>query len=311
MTVTVNRTADLPSLLINGILSISPLAKLMKHQARQLIINRAEKMGISWRKEAQALSSRNWDEEMAQVKNPNVTYPDYYVKSFHAYDEGNLGWVPATEVEVASLSVHAKLWPDGVQLEGDNRLRQSYLDILKAEISSPPSKILDFGCGAGMSTFRLQSLYPKAQITGLDLSPYFLSVALYRSQQREASAGQTNSITWLNAAMENTGLPDSSFDLVSTFLVYHELPQSAIKDTLREAKRLLRPGGHFTMMDMNPKSEIYSRMSPYIMTLLKSTEPWLDEYFSLDLEQTLTEAGFTNIKTIKNSPRHRTVMAQA
>jgi hypothetical protein len=63
-------------------------------------------------------------------------------------------------------------------------------------------------------------------------------------------------------------------------------------------------------MDMNPKSEIYAKMPPYILTLLKSTEPYLDEYFALDLEKELVEAGFQPPTIVCNSPRHRTVVAQ-
>ncbi|MFZ4639508.1 MAG: hypothetical protein ACOYMP_03755 [Nodosilinea sp.] len=33
------------------------------------------------------------------MQNPHLTYPAYYTTSFYAYDEGNLGWQPAMEVE--------------------------------------------------------------------------------------------------------------------------------------------------------------------------------------------------------------------
>ncbi len=69
----------------------------------------------------------------------------------------------------------------------------------------------------------MQAIYPHAKITGLDLSPYFLAVANYRAQQRQAK------INWLHAQAESTGLPDASFDLVSIFLMCHELPQSATR----------------------------------------------------------------------------------
>jgi hypothetical protein len=64
-------------------------------------------------------------------------------------------------------------------------------------------------------------------------------------------------------------------------------------------------------MDMNPKSEVYAKMPPYILTLLKSTEPYLDEYFALDMEQALVDAGFEAPTITCNSPRHRTVIAKA
>ncbi len=63
-------------------------------------------------------------------------------------------------------------------------------------------------------------------------------------------------------------------------------------------------------MDMNPGSEVFAKMPPYILTLLKSTEPYLDEYFSLDLEEALVDAGFEKPTIAQNSPRHRTVIAK-
>ena len=82
-------------------------------------------------------------------------------------------------------------------------------------------------------------------------------------------------------------------------------------EIFREARRLLRPGGHLAIMDMNPQSEIYAKMPPYILTLLKSTEPYLDEYFGLDIEQALLDSGFAKPTITCNTPRHRTVVAEA
>ncbi|MBD2627096.1 class I SAM-dependent methyltransferase [Trichormus variabilis] len=303
MAAAVTTTLDLPSRFVNGMLSIKPLANLAKHQARQMMIKRAEKIGVFWTKEVEKLRSRDWATDLAQVQNSQLTYPDYYVTSFHAYETGNLSWQAAFEVESAAHAVHAKIWQD-TEAQGDEKLRQSYHNIVASSISQPPKDILDLGCSVGMSTFALQAVYPQAKITGLDLSPYFLAVANYRAEQRQAK------INWVHGAAESTGLPDQSFDLVSIFLMCHELPQSATRKIFAEARRVLRPGGHLAIMDMNPKSEIYKKMPTYILTLLKSTEPYLDEYFSLDIEQALVEAGFQTPNITSNSPRHRTVIAQ-
>jgi len=312
MTATAAKTAPrLASRLVNGVLSIKPLAKLAKNRARNMMIKRAETIGVYWPKEVQALKARGgtaefspeWEADLAQVQNPHLTYPDYYLTSFHAYEEGNMGWEPATEVEVAAHAVHARIWPEA-GAQGDAKLRQSYHDVLKAEILAEPKDILDLGCSVGMSTFALQETYPQAKVTGLELSPYFLAVARYKAQQRQAP------IHWIHAKAEETGLPNASFDLVSACLVFHELPQSAAIAIFREASRVLRPGGHLTIMDMNPKSEIYAKMPPYILTLLKSTEPYLDQYFALDIEKAMVEAGFHPPTITSNSPRHRTIVAQ-
>jgi hypothetical protein len=112
-----------------------------------------------------------------------------------------------------------------------------------------------------LSTFALQAVYPQAKITGLDLSPYFLAVANYRTKQRRLAQ-----INWVHDQAEST--------------------------------------------DMNPKSENYKKMPTYILTLLKSTEPYLDEYFSLDIEQALIGAGLQAPTITSNSPRYRTIIAQ-
>ncbi|WP_353932865.1 class I SAM-dependent methyltransferase [Okeanomitos corallinicola TIOX110] len=303
MTNSIKTPPDLTSRLVNGILSIQPLFNLAKHQARQMMIKRAKKIGVHWHQEVEKLQARNWENDLAKVQNLKITYPEYYVTSFHAYEEGNLSWQAAFEVESAAYAVHAKIWQD-FQAEGDAKLRESYHNILKSSIAQPPQDILDLGCSVGMSSFALQEIYPQAKITGLDLSPYFLAVANYRSQQHQAN------INWVHAQAESTGLADNAYDLVSIFLVCHELPQSATRKIFAEARRVLRPGGHLAIMDMNPKSEIYKTMPTYVFTLLKSTEPYLDEYFTLDIEQALVEAGFQTPTITINSPRHRTVTAQ-
>ncbi|MBI4784210.1 MAG: class I SAM-dependent methyltransferase [Oscillatoriophycideae cyanobacterium NC_groundwater_1537_Pr4_S-0.65um_50_18] len=302
--------------LVNGILSIKPVAALAKHQARSMMIKRAESIGVYWRKEVEVLRSRHgtaefspeWEAALSQVRNPDLVYPDYYLRTFHAYEQGNLSWDAAMEVEVAAHAVHAKIFPDA-GAKGDAMLRQSYHAVLQQTLSTPPQDILDLGCSVGMSTFALQEIYPQAQVTGLDLSPYFLAIAQYRAQ-KPTQKPDPKPIRWLHAAAETTGLPDASFDLVSTHLMFHELPQSASIAILQEARRLLRPGGYLSIMDMNPQSEIYAKMPPYILTLLKSTEPYLDQYFTLDLAQAIVDAGFAPPTITCNSPRHRTVIAQ-
>ena len=304
MTATTSQTQiGIASRLVNGVLAIAPLANFAKNRARNMMIKRAESIGVPWRENVRQLSDRNWSEDLTAVENPDLEYPAYYTTSFHAYDEGNLSWKAAWEVESASRAVHAQIWSKG-DVSGDPMLRQSYSDAIQSKIAIAPNDILDLGCGAGMSTFELQNIYPQARVTGVDLSPYFLAVAKYRGEQNQQN------IKWVHAAAETTGLPDASFDLVSACLMFHELPTTASKEIIQEARRLLRPGGYLGIMDMNPQSEIFLRMPPYILTLLKSTEPYLDRYFTLDIEQTFIEAGFTSPSITVNSPRHRAIIAQ-
>lgn len=309
MTITTAPKIGFASRLVNGILAIAPLFNIAKQRARKMMIERANSMGVDWLQIAADLQKQNLEAELAKVQNPNLKYPDYYLKPFHAYAEGNLGWSPATEVEVAALAVHSRIWNDTQPpIDGDVRLRQSYLDIVKQKILTSPQDILDVGCSVGMSTFSLQSAYPLAKITGLDLSPHFLAIANYNTHTKHPELTET--LQWIHATAEQSGLPDNSFDFVSCFLLFHELPQDATRQILREIRRVLRPNGYFALMDMNPHSDIYLKMPPYILTLLKSTEPYLDQYFAFDLASELVAAGFETPTITANTPRHRTVIAQ-
>lgn len=305
-----NPKIGIVSRLVNGILAIAPIFNIAKQRARKMMIERSESMGVDWLQIAADLQKQDLDGELAKVQNPNLKYPEYYLKPFHAYSEGNLGWMPATEVEVAAYAVHSRIWKDDKPpVEGDARLRQSYLDILQEQMPQPQD-ILDVGCSVGMSTFSLQSAYPNSKITGLDLSPHFLAIANYNTRTKHPELLETQQVQWIHTTAEQTGLPDHSFDCVSCFLIFHELPQEATRQILREIRRVLRPNGYFAMMDMNPYSDIYAKMPPYILTLLKSTEPYLDQYFSLDLAAELVAAGFEAPTITANTPRHRTVIAK-
>lgn len=81
-----------------------------------------------------------------------------------------------------------QVWPKDKDIRpatAQDRLRASYLNVLKAYLSdvsaTDPQRVIDVGCSAGVSTRYLRSAFPKARaVTGIDLSPHFLSVAALR-----------------------------------------------------------------------------------------------------------------------------------
>jgi SAM-dependent methyltransferase len=317
-TMTVASSPTLTVRLANFILGIKPLFNLMKGRARSMMITRAEEMGVMWRSEAANLQALDWQADFKAVNNPSLVYPDYYLKPFHAYDNGNLGWEPATEVELAAYAVHARIW-EPQSVEGDPKLRESFNQVLRSALPEGVASIVDLGCSVGMSTFALQDTFSGSTITGVDLSPYFLAVARHRSRLRQSDKGNGLQIpdrpsdqtppTWVHAAAESTGLAAENYDLVAACLVFHELPREAALAILQEAKRLVKPGGTVAIMDMNPQSEVFGKMPPYVLTLLKSTEPYLDQYFGVDLAKEFEQLGFSQVRSVENSPRHRTVIA--
>lgn len=287
---------------------------VMKPLARRTLINTAEKNGIAWREEAKSLEANAaiYD-AFERIKDASIEYPEYYLKPFHAYAEGNLCWLAATEARSATYSMALRVWPkDRITAEtAQQRLRDSYTNTVRkhrethnaARGDVEPRKILDVGCSVGMSTRYISDAFPMADVVGLDLSPYMLAVASVSDQGVEGSERRT----WVHGKGEETKYPDNTFDVVSLAFVIHECPEKATAALMREAHRILKPGGTFVMTDNNPQSPVIQNLPPALFTLMKSTEPHSNEYYTIDVQQMLQDAGFEHVHQEQTDPRHRTV----
>jgi ubiquinone/menaquinone biosynthesis C-methylase UbiE len=304
---------DWLSKLVNVLINTKPLYALMKRQARQVLIKTAEKNGVAWRDTVTQFQAPEMQAKLTaiaqQLTNPDLDYPSYYNVPFHAYDAGNLCWLAAFEAEPATYAMAMRVWLDeALSWEtAQDRLRSSFLEILGEHGPQyPVQDVLDIGCSVGISTRSVQQFYQQRQgvaprTIGLDLSPYMLSVA----QLRDAA----QAITWQHGKAEATGFADASFDVVTMQFVVHELPQAATREIFREVRRILRPGGCLAIVDNNPQSPVIQKLPPVLFTLMKSTEPWSDEYYTLDLEAALRESGFAQVRMQPSDPRHRTLIA--
>ncbi|KAL8131410.1 uncharacterized protein LOC141711584 isoform X1 [Apium graveolens] len=300
------------SRLVRALISFKPLYSVLKLGARQVLISTAEKKNIPWREMTKEILDSDVYKLMDDIQDTSLIYPDYYLNPFHAYDEGNLSWLAAAEAEAATMSMVRRAIPDASSLDEANQIvRGNWLQAIDQHHTmysggTMIEDILDVGCSVGVSTRYLADKYPSARVTGLDLSPYFLSVAKFKEMN---SSPRKNPISWKHAKGEDTSLPSQSFDIVSISYVMHECPTKAIVNLVKEAFRILRPGGTLAITDNSPKSKILQELSPVLFTLMKSTEPFLDEYYLTDIEATIKEAGFVNVQTILTDPRHRTVTA--
>lgn len=298
------------SQIVNRLIQTKPIYAVMKRQARQVLIKTAEKNGVAWRKTCENLAASGVQERLADVTNSSVTYPDYYQVPFHAYDQGNLCWLAAFEAEPATHAMALRVWKNEPLTweEAQARLRGSFHQVLTDYGPAQVQDVLDLGCSIGLSTLALHRYYQSRQsqpvrTVGLDLSPYMLAVAQQRDPQGEIAA-------WIHARAEATGLPDRSFDLITLQFVLHELPHAPTQAIFQEALRLLRPGGTLAIVDNNPKSPVIQNLPPVLFTLMKSTEPWSDDYYTLDVEATLQQIGFEHVVTVASDPRHRTIVAR-
>ena len=295
---------------IERLIRIGLLRRPLFFQARQLIIRTAERNGIPWRQrraELQAAAAPL----LAQSTAAEVDTPGYYFARFHAYEQGNLCWQAAAEAEQATDAMALRVWPDE-NLSPDQaqtRLRDAIHAAVEPLLSGPLHQVLDLGCSVGVSTQALAAwLRQRAdrqgeappRVMGLDLSPEMLAVARVRDRNGAVTE-------WRHGAAEHTGLPNGSVDLISVQFVCHELPQAATRDVLAEAFRVLRPGGALVMVDQDPASSVLQRLPAPVATLLKSTEPYIEQYFALDMEAALRDAGFHALQVSACDPRHRVI----
>lgn len=295
------------------------LWKFISSKAKESIVERGKSIGVDFEGNVAELQSNIEVLESFYrgfVEGRVEEWPDYYLKAFHAYDDGNLSWEAAMEVESAALAVHAPIYTGTnaiLRRDGDDTLRQTYherlLDALNERSFIKPKTILDIGCSTGLSTVKLAETFPDADIVGVDLSPYMLAVASYQ-QEKTLDDGAARRIEYAYGSGGNLApLLSGSIDLASMCLVSHELPESAATDIYREVFAVLKSGGVISVMDIDPESEFFLkfRRNRIAFSGFKSTEPHLESYIAMDLLGKMKEAGFRDITVAANSPRHRTI----
>jgi ubiquinone/menaquinone biosynthesis C-methylase UbiE len=315
---------------VNAVMK-SPLYFPIVNKARETMVTTAESAGIDWSGKYQLLREKldaaQIQDSITDIMNENegVEWPDYYRQKFHGYGEGNLCLDSAIEQEIAGKAVGARNFPEA-GAKGEEVLRESYdREIVRLQGSQLLEKqkiVVDFGSGTGTSTRRLAKLFKNAeQVKGIDLSPYMVAVGRFLMADGNLKEGEwvedlgpsDPRVSLTYGDISSTGLPSGSVDVVSICLVLHELPRAASERVLEEAKRILRPGGTLLIMEMDPEAPGYVKLrsNAMLFSVLRSTEPFLDEYFDFapSLPSYLDSLGFGSVKISAATGRHFAIAA--
>ncbi len=151
---------------------------------------------------------------------------------------------------------------------------------------NPGETVLDLGSGGGIDVLlSAKRVGPSGKAYGLDMTDEMLALA--RENQRKAGI---ENVEFLKGEIENIPLPDNSVDVVISNCVIN---LSADKDkVLREAFRVLKPGGRFAVSDVVVRGDVPEQVR-------RSMEMWVGciagalhdhEYISK-----LAKAGFDDI----------------
>ena len=156
-------------------------------------------------------------------------------------------------------------------------------------------RILDMGCGVGQFTVELQARFPEAEVWGIDVGGPMVRY----SHLRAARLG--NGAHFAQRLAEDSGFPDDHFDIVTSYIMHHEMPADATRGAIDEARRVTRPGGVYYPIDFHtggptsPARAMFSRWWDHRW----NNEVWSLEYHALDFSGEIAKRGFTPVRDAK------------
>ncbi|MBI2159375.1 MAG: class I SAM-dependent methyltransferase [Candidatus Rokubacteria bacterium] len=160
--------------------------------------------------------------------------------------------------------------------------------IAQAEIR-PGQHVLDLGCGTGTLTILLKQAHPGADVRGLDADP----VALELARRKAVESGVE---LRLDRGMSSV-LPyaEHAFDRVVSSLLFHHLTRADKEATLREVRRVLRPGGELHVADFGRARNPVMRVAFLLVQMLDGFEITSDNVRGA-LPGLFARAGFEDVR---------------
>src|SRR5579885_2077842 len=163
-------------------------------------------------------------------------------------------------------------------------------------------RVLDVACGPGGWAVTVAFAYPQMQVTGIDISRTIIQYAQVQAQVRELE----NVTFRVMDATKPLDFADESFDMINARAMVGFMPNTGWPAFIREAFRLLPPGGILRLTDADdmgftssPAQETLSRLGVLALARVgKTFAPAGGRNAGLTpmLGRFLRQAGFVNIQ---------------
>ncbi|MEK9946469.1 MAG: class I SAM-dependent methyltransferase [Alphaproteobacteria bacterium] len=173
----------------------------------------------------------------------------------------------------------------GLFLEYQGRATIAYIKQRYPDLK--PKRILDMGCTIGGSTLPYANAFPDAEIYAIDVGAPSLRYAHARAEYFGKK------IHFMQQSAEGTNFPDGHFDLVLSHGLLHETATQATKNILKEANRLLAPGG--VTMHADPQFDIGLNLHDQFMhdwDTRYNAEPFWGKLHDMKPKDLMRDAGF-------------------
>jgi len=181
----------------------------------------------------------------------------------------------------------------GGGLLNDSRGRTTVAHLRRFFPDLDPARILDLGCAAGQNTLPLADAFPQARVDAIDIGAPMLRYALVRAR------GLGRAIHFSQRNAEATGFEDQSFDLVVSQILLHETSPHATRNILREAWRLLRPGGVAVHLEVPTRFDRLDVFDQFLKSWEQyyNGEPNTAGVAAADLAGEMKTIGFTEVRS--------------
>lgn len=146
-------------------------------------------------------------------------------------------------------------------------------------------RVLEFGVGTASLSILLKQIHRLPEVIGVDVDPEVLRIA----RQKIEKSGVLMEVEQYDGSV----LPfsDHSFDRVVTCLVLHHLDPEQKRQSLREIRRVLKPGGSLHVADWGKPSNWQMRLAFYMVQVLDGFKTTTENVRGL-LPQIFQETGF-------------------
>ena len=152
---------------------------------------------------------------------------------------------------------------------------------------NPGEVVLDLGSGGGIDVLlSAKRVGPSGKAYGLDMTDEMLALA----NENKRKAGAEN-VEFLRGEIEHIPLPDNAVDVIISNCVINLSADKA--QVLREAFRVLKPGGRFAVSDVVTRGEILPQIRQSVLAWVGCIAGALEEN---DYRSKLAAAGFTQIE---------------
>lgn len=211
---------------------------------------------------------------------PGLELPDWYTEwDIHLQPGG----VWSSDVAARVYELGARL----VMLGANDDYAFHHLFVDTAVPRRDYRRIVDLGCGFGKSTWPLKEAFREAEVIGVDLAAPCLRLAAERASERGLA------IQFRQADALDTGLESGSADLVTSTMLLHELPVSALPRVFGEASRLLRAGGTLEFLDFHTTGDAFRDLA-MLEHGTRNNEPYMAPMMAQDLPAMARAAGLAS-----------------